>query len=127
MKENFDVSRAHAGSVTPDEGTNSKRRNSPYIFQGVASLPTKACSCYWQYLHWHRQFKIIDTIQFLISHRVCHHFQDARNKLCFISFSIRSTCDSSQRRPTSLLENERHYIIRQVLQFRVIPLIVVGC
>ena len=26
-----------------------KRRNSPYIFQVVASLPTKACSYYW---HW---------------------------------------------------------------------------
>ncbi|CAB3988135.1 Hypothetical predicted protein [Paramuricea clavata] len=38
---------------------------------------------------------------------------------------LRSTFDSSQRRPTSLLENERHYITRQVLQFRVIPLIVV--
>ena len=34
-KENFDVSQ---------EGLRSKRRNSPYIFQVFASLPTKACS-----------------------------------------------------------------------------------
>jgi hypothetical protein len=27
-----------------EKGLRSKRRNSPYIFQVVASLPTKACS-----------------------------------------------------------------------------------
>jgi hypothetical protein len=44
-KENFDVS----SEVTPDQmkGLRSKRRNSPYIFQVVAYLRTKACSYYW--------------------------------------------------------------------------------
>jgi hypothetical protein len=41
------------------KGLRSKRRNSPYIFQVVASLPTKACSFDWHYLHWQRQFKIV--------------------------------------------------------------------
>ncbi|XP_028418623.1 transmembrane protein 94-like, partial [Dendronephthya gigantea] len=34
---------------------------------------------------------------------------------------LRTTFYSSQRRPTSLLDNERCYVIKQVLQFRVIP------
>ena len=43
-KKNFDVSFFFAPIVIPDEGPTSKRRNSPnYIFQVVASLPTKAC------------------------------------------------------------------------------------
>jgi hypothetical protein len=41
------------------KGLRSKRRNSPYIFQVAACLPTKACSYYWHYIHWGRQFKII--------------------------------------------------------------------
>ncbi|XP_028413200.1 transmembrane protein 94-like isoform X2 [Dendronephthya gigantea] len=36
---------------------------------------------------------------------------------------LRTTFYSSQRRPTSLLDNERCYVIKQVLQFRVIPVI----
>jgi hypothetical protein len=40
-------------------GIWSKRRNSTYIFQVVASLPTKVCSYYWHHLHWHRQFTIL--------------------------------------------------------------------
>jgi hypothetical protein len=39
-KQNFDVS--SEGLQT--KGLRSKRRNSPYIFQVVAFLPTKACS-----------------------------------------------------------------------------------
>jgi hypothetical protein len=35
--------------VTPDEGPSLE--TSPYIFQVVASLPTKACSVDWHYLH----------------------------------------------------------------------------
>ena len=55
-KENFDVS-SEGPSSGVTKGLRSKRRNSPYIFQVVASLPTKACSYYWHYLHWHKQFK----------------------------------------------------------------------
>ena len=44
-KENFDVSSPSSGLQT--KGLRSKRRNSPYIFQVVASLPTKACSFDW--------------------------------------------------------------------------------
>jgi hypothetical protein len=44
-KENFDVL-----SEGPSSGVlHWKRRNSPYIFQEVASLPTKACSYYCHY------------------------------------------------------------------------------
>ena len=35
--------------VTPDEGLSLE--TSPYIFLVVASLPTKACSVDWHYLH----------------------------------------------------------------------------
>jgi hypothetical protein len=43
-----------------------KRQNSPYIFQVVASLPTKACSLDWHYLHWQRHFKINSQSKLLI-------------------------------------------------------------
>jgi hypothetical protein len=44
-KENFDVS-----SEGPSSGVlRWKPRKSTYIFQEVASLPTKACSYYWHY------------------------------------------------------------------------------
>jgi hypothetical protein len=33
------------------KGLRSNHQNSPYIFQIVVSLPTKACSYYWHYLH----------------------------------------------------------------------------
>ena len=36
----------------PKKGLRSKRRISPGIFQVVVSLPTKACSFDWHYLHW---------------------------------------------------------------------------
>jgi hypothetical protein len=64
-KENFDVSSEGPSSgysrhaLLQTKGLRSKRRNSPHIFQVVASLPTKACSFDWHYLHWQRQFKII--------------------------------------------------------------------
>ena len=45
------------GMQLPEKYLRSKRRNSSYIFQVVASLPTKD-SYYWHYLHWHRQFKM---------------------------------------------------------------------
>ena len=45
-KENFDVSSEWStlASNSRRRAFSSKRRNSPYIFQVVTSLPTKACS-----------------------------------------------------------------------------------
>jgi hypothetical protein len=51
-KDNFDVS----------TGLPSKRRNShPYSFQAVESLPTKACSFDWHYLHGVTLAKTVDV------------------------------------------------------------------
>jgi hypothetical protein len=41
------------------KGLRSKHRNSPYIFQVVASLPTKACSYYCHYIHWHTILSVL--------------------------------------------------------------------
>jgi hypothetical protein len=62
-KENFDVSSegpssgVTSGGPPQTKGLRSEHQNSPY-FPVVASLPTKACSYYWHYLHWHRQLKL---------------------------------------------------------------------
>ena len=66
-KKNFDVSsEGPSFGVRSTKGLRSKRRNSFY-FQVVASLPTKACSFYWHYLHWQRQFKFNFTLFLWIS------------------------------------------------------------
>jgi hypothetical protein len=45
-KENFDVASEgpSSGVTIGTKDLRSKRRHSPYIFQAVPSLPTKACS-----------------------------------------------------------------------------------
>jgi hypothetical protein len=53
IRESFDVSSEGPSSGLSShktKGLRLKRRNSPYIFLVVASLPTKACY-YWHYLH----------------------------------------------------------------------------
>jgi hypothetical protein len=47
--------------LTPDEGPSleTSKFSLHDIFQVVASLPMEACSFYWHFLHWHRQFKEI--------------------------------------------------------------------
>ena len=65
-KENFDISSEAPSSGVTTKGLRSKRQNSPYIFQVVASLPTKACSLDWHYLHWQRHFKINSQSKLLI-------------------------------------------------------------
>ena len=63
-KENFDVSSEGPSSGVTNSGLRSKRRNSPYIFQVVASLPTKAYPCYT------RQFLLQPAMQFWIQSQV---------------------------------------------------------
>lgn len=72
-----------------------------------------------------RETEVCVKIQSWLYSSLCSYLQLAWILPFFISFHIRNTFYSSQRRPPSLLDNERRYIIRQVLQFRVIPIILV--
>ena len=56
-------------SLLQTKGLRSKRRNSPYIFQVVASLPTKACEYYWQL----PPYVASDVFVSLTKRRFCKH------------------------------------------------------